>query len=421
MKKILTVLLTLCLLLSALPAAFAEEPVTLTIAVNGAEAPDESSELYYFTKYITDTYPNVTIDWQLNSTHDDHRTKIKLQAQSNDMPDMFWESMENIPELIELGVLAPIDEAVEGVNFVSGATNNVTFDGHVYGMVYKNDAMGFFYNKALVQSVGYEELPTDWDEFCKCITALKDAGITPIAHGGTDLWAIWAYNMFFQRYGFNDYKEAFLNGEIKWAETEALVKPFERMCELSALGAYPAEITTQGNDWALNTFLAGQAAMYNVGSWSISQMAESDIAGDIDFSWGPLFPDGIEDQKIGLKEFTNAYWFSAKALADEAKKAILFDAIQNFYSEEFVNTVLVETIQYMPPVKYTGNGEGISDLLTMMLGYIADDYAADIQICVGIPDSSFQHPFWNAITSCLTGYMTAEEAAESMDEWYALK
>ena len=144
MENILTVLLTLCLLLSALPAAFAEEPVTLTIAVNGAEAPDESSELYYFNKYITDTYPNVTIDWQLNSTHDDHRTKIKLQAQSNDMPDMFWESMENIPELIELGVLAPIDEAVEGVNFVSGATNNVTFDGHVYGMVYKNDAMGFF-------------------------------------------------------------------------------------------------------------------------------------------------------------------------------------------------------------------------------------------------------------------------------------
>lgn len=419
MKKVLVALLVLAMLLAALPiSVLAEEKVTISIACSSAEIPDETHELYWFTKYITDTYPNVEIEWQLNSTHDDHRTKIKLQAQSDEMPDMFWESMENIPELIELGVLAPIDEAVEGVDFIAGATDNVTFDGKIYGMVYKNDIMGFWYNKDLIASVGYETVPTDWDGFIAMIKALREAGITPIAHGGTDVWAIWAYNLFFYRYGFSDFKDAFLNGEIKWAETEALVKPFERICEMAEAGAFDETITTQGNDFALNTFLAGEAAMYNTGSWAVDKMSKSDIADKIELSWGPIFPDGIEDQKIALKEYTNAYWYSSKALGDEAKRAILFDAIRNFYTPEFTNNVIVDTLQRMPAVPYTGSGEKISGLLAKALEYVADNYRADIQICVSIPDSSFQQPFWNAITSCASGFMTAEEAAASMDEWY---
>lgn len=75
----------------------------------------------------------------------------------------------------------------------------------------------------------------------------------------------------------------------------------------------------------------------------------------------------------------------------------------------------------MPAVPYTGTGEKISGLLKKSLEYVADDYSAAIQVCVSIPDSSFQQPFWNAITSCANGFMTAEEAAASMDEWYATR
>ena len=421
MKKTLSAILALILLMTSLlslGAALAEEEVVFSIAVSAAEIPDETSELYWFTKYITDTYPNAKIEWQMNSTHDDHRTKIKLQAQANEMPDMFWESMENVPELIEMGALAPITEAVKDVNFVAGATDNVTFDGEVYGMVYKNDIMGFWYNKDLLASVGYDAVPTDWNEFLNMIVALKEAGITPISHGGTDLWAVWGYNLFFHRYGFDQYKDAFLNGEIKWAETEALVKPFERICELAAAGAYPETVTTQGNDYAMNVFLAGDAALYSTGTWAIFNFNQSEIVDSIELSWGPLFEDGIEDQKIALKEYTNAYWFSKAALENETKRAILFDAIRNWYSQDVTNDIVVDTLQLMPAVPYTGTGEKISALLTRCLGYVADDYSANIQVCVGIPDSSFQQPFWNAITSCITGFMTAEEAAASMDEWF---
>ena len=115
-----------------------------------------SRDLYWFAKYITDTYPNAKIEWQLNGTHDDHRTKIKMMAESGELPDMFWESFNEMPMIQKMGLLTPIDEAVDPIKdrFITGSQQYVTFDGKVYGMIYKNDAMGFFYNKKLLKQVG---------------------------------------------------------------------------------------------------------------------------------------------------------------------------------------------------------------------------------------------------------------------------
>lgn len=432
MKKILSLVLVLTLLLSLTigMAAAEEPPITITIALGAADAPAEPTpedpshdvDLYYLAQYITEKYPNVTIEWQLHGTHDDHRTKLKMMAESGELPDMFWESFNEVPQMIEMGLIASIQEAVEPIadRFVEGAQQYVTFDGQVYGMVYKNDAIGFFYNKELLQSVGYDELPTDWDEFIACIKALREAGITPIAHGATDTWSIWAYNTFFFRYGWRDLESQFMNGEIKWSETENLIKPLARIYELSEAGAYPENVTSQGNDYAMNTFLAGEAAIYNVGTWSLTNMINSDISDKIGFSWGPFFPDGIEDQKIALKEFSNAYWFSSSAWADEAKRAVLIDMIQYYYSEEFTNDIMVEKLGILPAVKYTGDGANVSPLFNLMLDYIADDYSADMQLAVR-NEPSFQEPIWNAITSMITRFMTPEEAAQTLDEWYELR
>lgn len=427
LKKVLSLVLALCLMIPMMAnLAFAEEPVVITIALGSAEVPSETGEggrdLYWFAKYITDTYPNAKIEWQLNGTHDDHRTKIKMMAESGELPDMFWESFNEMPMIQKMGLLTPIDEAVGPIKdrFITGSQQYVTFDGKVYGMIYKNDAMGFFYNKKLLKQVGYDELPIEWDKFIECVKKLKEADIIPIAHGATDTWSIWAYNLFFFRYGWRDLEGKFMNGEIKWAETEGLMKPLERIYELSEAGAFPDNVTSQGNDYAMNLFLGGEAAMYNVGTWSLPNMIDSKIADDIGFSWGPFFPDGIADQKIALKEFSNAYWFGPNAFKGEEKKKIMIDAIQHYYSEQFTNEIMVEKLGLLPAVTYTGTGEKVSPLFNLMLGYIGDDYSADMQLAVR-NEPSFQEPIWNAITSMITRFMTPEETAETMDEWYQTK
>ena len=424
LKKLLSLSLVLGLLFS-LTAGLAiadDELVVFDFVVSAAEPPSEKSDLYWFAKYIEDKYPNAKVEWQLTGTHDDHRTKMKMMAEAGALPDMFWESNNEMFPMYRMGVLSNINEAVAPLSyrFPEGAQDGVTFDGDVYGMIYKNDAMGFFYNKALLKSVGYEELPIEWDEFLACMKALKDEGIVPIGHGAKDTWSIWAYNLFFFRYGWRDLEAPFLNGEIMWAETEEMIKPFRRIYELAETGAFPDNVTSQGNDYASNLFLSGQSAIYNVGTWMLGTLLDSEIADDIDLSWGPFFPDGIADQKIALKEFSNAYWFGKNAFDGETKKAILIDAIQHYYSEEFTNEVLVEQLGMLPAAKYTGSGENLHPLYFRMLERLGDEYSPDSQLAVR-NESSFAQPFWNAVTGMITRYMTPEEAAESMDEWYATK
>ena len=81
---------------------------------------------------------------------------------------------------------------------------------------------------------------------------------------------------------------------------------------------------------------------------------------------------------------------------------------------------MVEELGLLPAVKYTGTGENVSPLFYKILDYLADDYSADMQLAVR-NESSFQEPIWNAMTSMITRFMTPEEAALTMDEWYETK
>ncbi len=56
--------------------------------------------------------------------------------------------------------------------------------------------VGIWYNKALFEQAGIEEIPTTWTEFLSVVQQLKDAGITPIALGERDKWTghfWWSY------------------------------------------------------------------------------------------------------------------------------------------------------------------------------------------------------------------------------------
>ena len=58
-------------------------------------------------------------------------------------------------------------------------------DGKQYGIPFDLGMVGFWYNKDLFAQAGITTPPATWDEFLADIDKLKDAGITPIAVGGS--------------------------------------------------------------------------------------------------------------------------------------------------------------------------------------------------------------------------------------------
>ena len=99
--------------------------------------------------------------------------------------------------------------------FLSGMTDVLNIDGRIYGIPAEIQANGIWYNKALFDQCGLE-IPETYDELLNCCKVLRENGITPMARGTKDSFAVWCLTNMFCRFGFYDHIDNILAGEDKW-------------------------------------------------------------------------------------------------------------------------------------------------------------------------------------------------------------
>jgi raffinose/stachyose/melibiose transport system substrate-binding protein len=73
--------------------------------------------------------------------------------------------------------------------FDKGTLDQVSWNGKVYAVPFAVQTLTFFYNKEIFDKNGIQE-PKSWDELVKTMDALKAKGITPLAMGGKDGYAL---------------------------------------------------------------------------------------------------------------------------------------------------------------------------------------------------------------------------------------
>ena len=85
-----------------------------------------------------------------------------------------------------------------------------------YGLPYQCNVQGIFFNKAVFDAAGVD-YPTDattYDEFLQMIADLKASGVVPISIGSMNSsFAMWEFNEFLSRYGWESFYEAVAAGE----------------------------------------------------------------------------------------------------------------------------------------------------------------------------------------------------------------
>lgn len=96
--------------------------------------------------------------------------------------DMMWVSDAWLPEWVEAGWIAPIDEFDFLMKYNADAesfcTNSMTYKGHQYGLTYYTDYMGFLYNESMLKAAGFDHPPASWDELVEQSVAMKSKGIS---------------------------------------------------------------------------------------------------------------------------------------------------------------------------------------------------------------------------------------------------
>ena len=148
---------------------------------------------------FTAEHPNVTINITVLE-NDAFKPKLTTEIQGGNVPDLFqsWGG-GGMAEQVDAGLLKDITADVadwkDTIN--PGALGMYQLDGKQYGIPFDLGMVGFWYNKDQFTQAGITTPPATWDEFLAAVDKLKDAGITPIAVGGSPatwtemFW--WAY------------------------------------------------------------------------------------------------------------------------------------------------------------------------------------------------------------------------------------
>jgi raffinose/stachyose/melibiose transport system substrate-binding protein len=250
-----------------------------------------------FLDQITTAYeaehPDVDINWVVLE-NEALKDKIAAELAADSPPDLFQSWGGGVlAEQVAAGMAQPIDEAVADVadTLSPGAMSLYRIDDVQYGLPYNFGMVGFWYNKALFEQAGIDAPPATWDELLADVQTLKDAGITPIAVGGSgNEWTemfYWAY-LATKIGGEAALSEAIATGD--WTG-DAFVKAGEQLQRLIELEPFQDGWEAATHDEQQGNFGNGKVAMELQGQWSAgaqkSQSESGEGIGDA-LAWFPF-------------------------------------------------------------------------------------------------------------------------------------
>ncbi len=247
-------------------------------------------------KKLADDYAQEHPGFELNliTTPDrpSYIQKLETLAAANKLPELFdTDATPFARQLAQQGKMVDAEKLLKSLeiydDYRPGALDYQRFDdGSLFMIPFQFELEFIWYNKALLEEAGVS-VPTSLDDIPAMCTALRNAGITPIAIDGQDQWPLERYVAYqaFREAG-PEFVQKLKKGEASFADP-AGQKTVEWMAELGKAKCFQDGFSAQGYSDAQNQFTSGQAAMYNIGTWELPSLATDklnpEVRDDIDF------------------------------------------------------------------------------------------------------------------------------------------
>lgn len=204
--------------------------------------------------------------------------KLETLAAANKLPELFdTDATPFAQQLAKQGKMVDADKLLKSLNLYDdyrpGALDYQRFDdGSLYMIPFQFELEFMWYNKALLEKAGVS-IPKSLDDIPAMCTALRKAGITPIAIDGQDQWPLERYVAYqpFREAG-PDFVQKLKRGESSFSDAPGQ-KTVKWMADLGKANCFQDGFSSQGYSDAQNQFTSGQAAMYNIGTWELPSLA----------------------------------------------------------------------------------------------------------------------------------------------------
>ncbi|WP_422758126.1 ABC transporter substrate-binding protein [Paenarthrobacter sp. C1] len=204
--------------------------------------------------------------------------KLETLAAANKLPELFdTDATPFAQQLAKQGKMVDADKLLKSLNLYDdyrpGALDYQRFDdGSLYMIPFQFELEFMWYNKAILEKAGVS-IPKSLDDIPAMCTALRKAGITPIAIDGQDQWPLERYVAYqpFREAG-PDFVQKLKKGESSFSDATGQ-KTVKWMADLGKANCFQDGFSSQGYSDAQNQFTSGQAAMYNIGTWELPSLA----------------------------------------------------------------------------------------------------------------------------------------------------
>lgn len=270
MKKLLSLLLALVLVLSVFTFAQAGEAVELELVFHKPEgAANEAMQA------VVDAFNEANPDINVTFTQvPDSSTVLQTRAQLNEMPDMFSCTTGTQFELMfEDGIIMDLT-GQDFLNNVEASTLALsTYQGKSWRLPYSLSCYGLYVRTDIFEEQGIA-LPTTWDELMAACETLKAAGITPFTLPDKKyVYQRMERMMSFLSEDDSEFKQI-AAGEMQ-AKDSTVLQAFAnadlQLVENMTSESFGAEYTE-----SYQQLLAGEAAMTINGQWSLTTLREYD-------------------------------------------------------------------------------------------------------------------------------------------------
>lgn len=258
----------------------------------------ESPNVDYAMEKVKEKYPNVS--FEIDTFPQDGGQALKARAATGSLPDIIWLNSGLIEPLAKSGSLVQLDEYIAANGFEDSLNDAAreycqkSSDGHIYMYSVESvQPLVWYYNKEIFEQNNIK-VPENFDELMTAVKELREKDIIPMALFGKEPWPLGA---FFEAFAMKENSAGlrpFAEGTAK-ASDEDYQKAIGKMKQVIDAGIFQEGVTNADHDTAYALFTAGKAAMFQNGSWAISDMVR-DLGDKVDyFTTYPTADAGAED------------------------------------------------------------------------------------------------------------------------------
>lgn len=281
MKKLVSLLLAVFMLLTIAVPSLAEEPVELELFVfHTRENRDSSSECDTFWKRVDEwkeAHPEVTLN-EVTMDQADYHVKCQAMAAAGEISDIIFVKGSWFTTFVDNELLMPLNDAIDAYEFKDAWRDGIFVasirDDQIYGIPNQFAVTSLiYYNAQMFKDIGYDTFPKTWDEFFDAGAKFKEKGIDMIALGNKDKWPAESciLSALGNRFTGPDWTNSIIanDGQAKFTD-QPFVDSLALLQRMATEGLLNADYNTINNEQAQAYVYSGKAACTFEGYWAVA-------------------------------------------------------------------------------------------------------------------------------------------------------